>query len=70
MVFQLILIYFIIILIDIKDLSKADNRIKSTTIYWILIVVGFIISLLQIIEKTPTSPAIIIGKLIKPVLKG
>lgn len=70
MILSLIVVYCIIILIDIKDLTKTDKMIKSTIIYWGLIGVGFVISLLQVIEKDPMSPTIIIEKLIKLILRG
>ncbi len=70
MVFLLILAFIIIVLIDLRELLKTDHRIKTMLIYFFLLSVGFTISLLQIIDRAPTSPTVIIEKVVNSILGG
>lgn len=66
----LIAFFLIIILIDLRGLLKTDQKVKTIIVYFSLIITGFIISLLQIIDKAPVSPAVIIENMIKSFLTG
>ncbi|MCG8515406.1 MAG: hypothetical protein MI740_14805 [Halanaerobiales bacterium] len=70
MVFLLILAFIMIVLIDLRELLKTDHRIKTMLIYFFLLSVGFTISLLQIIDRAPTSPTVIIEKVVNSILGG
>ena len=70
MVFLLILAFIVIVLIDLRELLKTDHRIKTMLIYFFLLSVGFTISLLQIIDRAPTSPTVIIEKVVNSILGG
>lgn len=65
MVAALIGVFCIVVLIDLPGLLKTNQRKKSVILYLFLISMGFIISLLQVIDKTPVSPSIIIEKIVK-----
>ena len=69
MVILLIIIFFIIILIDLPIILNIDQKLKKTiVIYIILIGIGFTISLLQVINQAPTSPAVVIENVIKNIV--
>ena len=70
MVFLLILVFITIVLIDLRGLLKTDHRIKTMLIYFFLLSVGFTISLLQIIDRAPTSPTVVIEKIVNSFLGG
>lgn len=67
MVIGLIAIFVIIILIDIPGILKTNKKIKTMVIYFFLMAAGFVISLLLIIDKAPTSPSKIIERIVKSV---
>ncbi|SJZ91091.1 hypothetical protein SAMN02745118_02173 [Selenihalanaerobacter shriftii] len=59
----------IIILIDRPRILEVNDKKRISIIYYTLISMGFIINFLLIIDKAPTSPAIIIKKIVKYVLE-
>ena len=68
MVIGLICIFIVVILVDYPSLTKADKKTNST--YFLLLILGFTISVLQIIDKAPPSPAIIIEEIVRTIVKG
>ena len=68
-IFGLIVAFLMIALLDIPYLSnQKNNKFKYILTYAFIIVIGFIMSLLQIIKKVPPSPNKIIESLIKSFL--
>ncbi|WHH61156.1 hypothetical protein [Petroclostridium sp. X23] len=65
-----IAVFLIIILIDIGVLLKTNHKIKTMIVYFSLILVGFTISILQVVDKAPQSPSIIIEKIVKLIIPG
>ncbi|QVK18389.1 hypothetical protein KHQ81_01345 [Mycoplasmatota bacterium] len=65
MVVALIGVFLLVIIIDISGLMKTNQRLKTMIVYFTLLTLGFIISLLQVIDKKPVSPSIIIEKIVK-----
>lgn len=70
MIIYLIILFLIIILVDLRHLLKKENMIKYMLLYFFLLAIGFTISLFEILDKAPTSPAIIIEKIVKYVVPG
>lgn len=68
--FGLIAIFSIIVLIDLHGLLKADQKVKTIIVYSFLIITGFTISFLQLIDRMPVSPAVIIENIVKSVIPG
>ena len=68
MVLGLIVAFSIVVLIDLPGLYKANNKRTTALAYFFLLVTGFVICLLLVMDKVPTSPAIIIEKMVKFVL--
>ncbi|GAB6098594.1 hypothetical protein JCM16358_04730 [Halanaerocella petrolearia] len=66
----LIISSIIIILIDLPRLLKKDQRIRVVSLYFFLLATGFIISLLQIIDESPTNPTVITRKIVRSILGG
>jgi len=66
----LLAVYLLIFLLDLKVLIEERRETKALAAYFILLSLGFVISLLQIIDKAPPSPAHIIEKAVKFVLGG
>lgn len=69
MVIGLIAIFIVVVLIDYRTLSNTNKKEKVIIIYIFLMFLGFVISLLQIIDKAPPSPAIIIEKIVGTIVK-
>jgi hypothetical protein len=65
-----IAVFLTIILIDIGALLKTNHKIKTMIVYFSLIIVGFTISILQVIGKAPKNPSIIIEKIVKSIISG
>ncbi|MBS4534757.1 hypothetical protein GOQ29_03905 [Clostridium sp. D2Q-14] len=63
----LIVIFFIVIAIDMPYIKKKSSK-RIFTIYFSLIVIGFIMSLLQIIDKAPESPVVLIEKIVRYIV--
>lgn len=69
MVYQIILAYIFIVILDIKELMKIkQNKIITFTIYVILIFSGLTIFFLLVVDKAPISPAIIIEDIIQKIM--
>lgn len=60
--------FLFIFLLDIPILSKTNHKRKTIWVYSILMLMGFTLSILLAIDKAPTSPSIIIEKIVKTVL--
>ncbi len=69
MVIALIIVFILIIMVDISGLIKTNKRLKTMIVYFSLITMGFVISLLQVIDKKPVSPSVIIEKIVKIFIK-
>ncbi|KGG81251.1 hypothetical protein [Caloranaerobacter azorensis] len=67
MIFGLIIIYILILIFDIPVILKTNNRRKTIIIYSVLLGVSFIISILLMLEKMPTTPSIVIEQIVKTV---
>jgi len=68
MVLLLVGFFLVVILIDIRHLLRSNKKFKTAILYFTLMTMSFIISLLLVIDRAPTSPAIIIEKIVKKVL--
>lgn len=68
MIYLLIFSFLLIVFIDYTDLLKANRKYLAFTIYGLLILSGFTVSMLLLIDKAPVSPAVIIEKLINLIL--
>lgn len=69
MVIGLIAIFIVVILIDYNVLSNTNKKERAIITYAFLMFLGFVISLLQIIDKAPPSPAIIIEQIVSTIVK-
>lgn len=69
-IISVIAAFCIIILMDRSVLNKTDNKIKTSIIYYSILIVAFIISLLQVIGKAPTSPSYVIEEVVKSIIGG
>mgnify|MGYP000949828687 CR=1 FL=1 len=69
-VFGLIGIFGAIVLFDLRSLLQTNNRVKTMLIYFFLILLGMIISLLYVIGQPPPSPAVLMEKLIRLMIPG
>lgn len=63
----LVFAYILMLLIDFSSLYKEKKGKKIFIIYFSLIFIGFTISLLQIIDKAPPSPAIYIERIVRSI---
>lgn len=68
MIFSLVGFFIVVILIDIRHLLNSNNRMKTGILYFTLMTMSFVLSLLLVMGRAPTSPAIIIEKIVKTVL--
>lgn len=64
MIILLIVAFILVAIFDFNTLLKGKNK-KTLTLYFSLFLLGFGIHLLLILDKTPTSPAIVIEKIVK-----
>ncbi len=69
-VFGLIVIFAIVVLFDLTGLMKTNNRTKSMVVYFSLIALGLTFSLLYVIDKAPSSPAVIMERIIRMAIPG
>lgn len=61
--------FITITLIDIPSIvKKSKHRVKYIGLYAFILVIGFTISLLQVIDKAPASPANVIESIIKGII--
>ncbi len=70
-IFGIIAIFIMLIMIDIPTIiKKTSGKLKYLIVYSFIITIGFTISVLQAIEKTPTSPSKAIEFIIKGIIGG
>ncbi|WP_425447973.1 hypothetical protein [Dethiothermospora halolimnae] len=67
MIIGLIVLFIIAIIIGLPYILKTNKPKRTAIVYSCLIVIGFVMSLLQIIDKMPPSPVILIEKIVKGV---
>lgn len=68
-VLGMIAAFITIALIDIPSIvKKSKHRVKYIGFYAFILVIGFTISLLQVIDKAPVSPAKVIESIIKRIM--
>lgn len=65
MLIGLIAIYIVIILMDIPGIFKANKKIKFMIVYLGLLSFSFLLSVLELMDKTPVSPTVIIETTLK-----
>ncbi len=70
MVYLLIVAFIVVAIIDSRTIINKKLESKTLFIYSFLLVVGFTINLLVVIDKAPTSPAVLIESLIKLILRS
>jgi len=64
MILWLIVTYILMIIVDIPIIIRT-NKIKKTIILYLTIsLLGFTLSLLQILDKQPLRPSVVIAKMI------
>ncbi|WP_028308812.1 hypothetical protein [Desulfitibacter alkalitolerans] len=69
MIIGLIAIFSVIVFIDLPGLLKKTNqRAKTMIVYFFLLAAGLTISIMQLLEKAPVSPAKIIEKMVKLII--
>ncbi|MFT9495393.1 hypothetical protein [Anaerosolibacter sp.] len=64
-VILLIIGFFFVILFDAWSLLKTNQKKKTIIIYGVLIFTGFLMSLLQVIDKAPPSPVVLIENIVR-----
>lgn len=70
LIIGLVVGYFVVLLVDLNSLVRVKyNRRRTFIVYFGLLGLGFIISLLQIIDKAPPSPALYIESLVKLIVR-
>jgi len=67
MVIGLIALFIVVILIDARSLMNTNKKKKSIFLYFSLISIGFTMSVLQVIDKAPPSPAVFIEKIVRSI---
>ncbi|MBS4539332.1 hypothetical protein GOQ27_12725 [Clostridium sp. D2Q-11] len=68
MILGLIVIFLILIIIDIPYILKKKSANRILIVYSLLMIVGFTMSLLQIIDKIPKSPVVLIEKIVTAII--
>lgn len=68
MVIALIGGLIVLVLIDMRGLLKVNEKTKTMIVYFILIVVGFVIGLIQIIDIELLNPSEVIRNIVDVVL--
>jgi len=68
MIIGLIAIFGVVVLIDLPGLLKTNQRAKTMIVYFFLLSAGLTISILQLLDKAPVSPAKVIEKMVKFVV--
>lgn len=64
-VLALILSFFIVLVLDYRSLLKTNQRVRTWSIYFGLLSIGFLMSLMQVIDKAPPSPVVLIEKVVR-----
>lgn len=68
MIIVLIAIFGVVVLIDLPGLLKTNQRANTMIVYFFLLSAGLTISILQLLDKAPVSPAKVIEKMVKFVV--
>jgi NADH:ubiquinone oxidoreductase subunit H len=70
-IFAIMALFLLLMLVDLpKIIKKTSGKLKYLIVYGFIITLGFTISLLQAIEKAPTSPAKTIEFIVKAIIGG
>ena len=69
MVIALIGSIIVLILIDIRGLFRNDQKAKTIIVYFFLMVLGFVISLLLILDAVSQSPSDLIESIVDFVMR-
>ncbi len=70
MVYQIIAVFLIIACLDVREfLQTNSNKFLAIMIYSLLLLSGLCLSYLLAVDKAPTSPAVIIDKIIDLILR-
>lgn len=64
MILFIIFVSIIITLIDLKELLKINHKIWAAVVYFSLMFISLVVSILLVIDKPPVSPAVAIEKII------
>jgi len=66
----LVIIAIIMVLLDLPGLLKIEkkNKIKVLISYFLLLLTGFTLGLLLILEREPVSPTVIIERMLNLIL--
>lgn len=68
-IFGLIAIFLIIVVIDIPYIAKKiTGKHRCFAAYGFILITGFIISILQVIERAPVSPSKVIQTIVKGIM--
>jgi len=59
--------YIVMILVDFRGLVNSEKKLRTMSVYFTLVTIGFTISILQIIQKEPPSPAIFIEGIVRSI---
>ncbi len=71
MVYQIVVVFLFIACLDIRELLQVkNNKVLAIMIYSLLFLSGLFLSYLLAVDKAPTSPAIIIDKIIDFILRS
>lgn len=68
MVLALLAGFAAIVLIDLKVLITAKQKLKTLAVYFLLIAFGLTIGILLTLNEPPESPSVIIQKIVDSVL--
>lgn len=68
-VLGLTLIFVLIAIINITSIiKKTTEKVKYIVTYVFILAMSFIVSLLQVVEKSPTSPSKVIETIVKGII--
>lgn len=68
-IFGLVAIFLIVAVIDIPYIAKkTTGKLKCFAAYGFILITGFSISLLQVIEHAPVSPSKVIQTIVKGIM--
>jgi hypothetical protein len=69
-ILALISVYILILAYDTPSILKLKKASLHMILYFTISFIGFVVSLLQIIDKPPISPSKIIENIVKAVVKS
>ncbi|WP_027625672.1 hypothetical protein [Clostridium lundense] len=69
-IFGVIFILIIIVLVDFRDLLNASNPQKAMTVYFSIIAINLIVSILLISGVEIISPAMVFEKIVRLFVPG